>query len=340
MCNPADFSSVPAMLGPNRFPIVLIPVETDPPEHTLYRQILATYFSPRAVKELIPRIRAVCAQVVREIAPKGQCNFVTDVAQKVPTMIFAEMMGVPFSEVPLYLRWVHDLLHNHDVEAARRTGEEIFRYLAGLINKRRGEPPTDLITILLNAKVGDRPITDDEVNRYAFLVFSGGLDTLIAVMGYTFRYLAEQPELRRRLVAEPAQIDNCAHEMFRRFSVVSRARHTTRDLTFRGVEMKKGDGILVAGSHASLDPQMFPDPLEVALGRAKLRSHGAFGYGPHSCIGAFLAVAELQELLRAWLAAVLEFEIVPGTTFTHYTGVFGLPHCPMQWDVATTSLCT
>lgn len=331
MINPADFSNVPAMLGPSRFPVVLIPAETDPPEHTKYRQIMATYFSPRRVNELKPKIDAICAELVGRVAGKGECDFVAEIAQQLPTMLFADMMGVPFSEVPMYLRWVHDYLHNTDIEAAKRTGDEIFDYLSRMIEARKGEPPSDLITVLLNARVGDRPITADEVRRYAFLVFTGGLDTLISAMAYAFRYLAEHPELRRQLIDDPKLIDNCAVEMFRRFSLVTRSRHTTRDLNFRGIEMKKGDGILVAGSHASLDPEVFPEPLTVKPDRKNAQLHGAFSYGPHRCLGAFLAEAEMRAIIRAWLERIPDFEVVPGTPFKHYTGLFGIASLPLRW---------
>jgi cytochrome P450 len=334
MANPKDFSNYPAMLGPTRFPVLLIPAEIDPPEHTRYRQIMATYFSPRRVNELKPKIAEICENIVGGLADKGECDFVRDVAQQLPTILFAELMGVPFSEVPMYLRWVHDYLHNTDIAAAKKTGDEIVQYLNGLIDKRRGEPPSDLITVLLNANVGDRPITDDEVQRYAFLLFTGGLDTLISVMGYAFKYLAEHPELRHQLIAEPALIDNCAIEMFRRFSIVSRSRHATRDLEFRGIHMKQGDGILVAGSHASLDPAVFPDPLTVKPDRKNANLHGAFSYGPHRCLGSFLAEAEMRAIMKAWLARIPDFEVVPGAEFRHYTGIFGISSLPLRWKQA------
>lgn len=334
MCNTADFSNIPAMIGPSRFPVRLIPTEMDPPEHGKYRAVLSAYFSPKAINVMRPKIIKVCEQLIDEFKAKGQCEFVKDIAQQIPTMIFAEMMGVPYSEVPMYLRWVHDYLHNPDVEAARRTGNEIHEYLKNMIEKRKTEPANDLITVLLNGEIDGQTMSDDDVFDYAFLVFTGGLDTLIAVMGYAFRYLAEHPELRHQLREEPELIRTTAIEMFRRFSVVSRARHTTRDLDFKGVTMKQGDAILVAGGFASLDPNVFVDPLDVKPDR-RPNAHGAFSYGPHRCLGAFLAEAEMEELIRAWLREIPEFEVAPGTEFTHYTGIFGLPHLPLRWRLRT-----
>lgn len=121
-------------------------------------------------------------------------------------------------------------------------------------------------------------------------------------------------------------------EMLRAFPTVQMVRVASRDVTFEGVEMKKGDYISCATMIANRDPLEFPDPDKVDLERENNR-HVAFAYGPHRCLGSHLARRELVIGLEEWLARVPEFRIKEGTAPTVFGGyVFGIENLDLDWS--------
>jgi cytochrome P450 len=336
--DPDRYSSRVVGIPAGRYPRTLRPLALDPPEHGIYRQVLASAFSPNAATRMASDIRERCRRLIDQFATDGACEFVSQFARPFPTTIFVAMLGLPDEEASSFERWNHDLTHVYEDPGVRQTAaKNIESSLDDAVNRRRTEPSTDaedLISVLLRATVYDRALTHDEIVDYAFLLFMAGLDTVTAASTFAFRTLASQPDLRRRLVADPAIIPQAVEELLRAHAIVNAARTATRDTTIAGVQIKAGDLILVSTALACRDPEVFENADAVDLDRAQNR-HLAFGAGPHRCLGSHLARLELRTALEEFHAQILDYRIPDGADIKiHGGGVLGIDQLPLEWNVS------
>jgi cytochrome P450 len=312
----------------------LIPLELDPPEHQRYRRVLAPLFAPKVVKAKAESIRSTCLELIEPLVPQGGCEFIADFAQPFPTTVFTKMLGLPGSESKQFVEWNNILLHAYDDPARRATaGVEINDYLRDLIEKRSAEPQTDLLSDLLATQIDGQPATREEVQNFTFLLFIAGLDTVTAALALSFKFLAENPSHRRRIVEDREMIAPAVEELLRAFSFVNMARTVVADTEFGGVHMKTGDRVLTATAFASIDESEFDDPLVVDFDRPA-NNHFAFGAGPHRCAGSHLARQELRTALAEFHHRIPEYSIPEGVQIAmHGGGAMGIDRLPLQWTV-------
>jgi cytochrome P450 len=321
-------SGISELLGVN-WP--LNPVEIDPPRHFLYRQILNPLFTPRAVDALDEAVRDVCRALVSEFEGRGSCEFIGEFAIRFPTYIFLALMGMPREEAPQFLQWEEALFRGADLNERVSAGRGILRYLEGFLARQRAQPTTDLLKGIVSARVEGRPLTDEEILGMLYTFYVGGLDTVYSTLGWTLRHLASHPDLQSRLRKNPELIPQAADEFLRAFSVVSTHRKVAKDFVFHGVQMRKGDPVVVPLYLAGRDPQVFENPNEVHLDR---RSGGLpFGSGAHLCLGRLLARREIRIVLEIFLARFDNIRMPPGETYEYHAGVtFGVDRLPLVWD--------
>ncbi|MFC4948278.1 cytochrome P450 [Pseudonocardia sp. GCM10023141] len=310
----------------------MVPLELDPPDHTAYRRVLAPMFAPKAVTARTAAIDRTCEQLVDGLAGKGRCDFIAEFAQPFPTTVFTNMLGLPAAESERFVGWNNVLLHSHgDPAARRRAGDDINAYLRELIAQRRAEPRDDLVSALLASPVDGRPIREDEVQNLTFMLFVAGLDTVTAALSFIFRFLAEHPDHRAQLVADPGLIPSAVEELLRVHAFINPARTVTRDLEFAGVTMRAGERLLVSTNLASTDPDEFPDPLVVRFDRPGNR-HVAFGAGPHRCAGSHLARDELATAVATWHRHIPSYAVADGHPITvHAGGAMGIDALELVW---------
>jgi cytochrome P450 len=315
----------------------MLPEELDPPEHAKYRRLLNTPLAPGAVRSRTEQVRAFCISLVEGIAPSGECDFLADFAQRFPTTIFMDLMGLPADKTAEFIASAQTVLHltgDQDPDFSKRAAAamEIISDLGSAVASHRTEPRDDLITRLLNSTVDDRPVTDDELYQLGFLLFLAGLDTVANVLTYTFRYLAGNPSLRRLLRVEPDRIPDAVEEFLRLFSIASTVRVLTRDAEFAGCPMKAGDRVVLPTASAGRDGDQYPDPDEFRLDRFP-NPHLAFGAGPHRCPGAHLARLELRIALEEWHRRIPDYELAADPPVAEYVGaVAGLDALPLRWQ--------
>jgi cytochrome P450 len=323
----------------------MLPEELDPPEHAKYRRLLNTPLAPNAIRARTEQIRLFCVSLIEDIAPRGECDFLTDFAQRFPTTIFMDLMGLPADKTAEFIARAQTVLHltgDQDPDFSRRAAAaiEIIADIGAAVASRRAEPRDDLISGLVSSTVDDRLLTDDELYQLGFLLYLAGLDTVANVLTYSFRYLAANPGLRRLLRSEPDRIPDAVEEFLRYFSIASTVRVVTRDTEFAGCPMKAGDRVVLPTASAGRDANQYPDPDEFRLDRFP-NPHLAFGAGPHRCAGAHLARLELRIALEEWHRRIPDYELVADWPVTEYVGaVAGLTALPLRWqrqDAVTTA---
>lgn len=320
--------SLPLGLKPVRY----VPLEADPPEHTGFRQLLNPSFAPANIARLEAEARELTIRLIERLRPRGKCEFVADFARHLPVTIFLRLVDLPLTEREQFLQWVDGAIRTGDVEARRAGFARIAQYLGTVIAERKANPGEDLLSRISHAQVRGRPMSDQETLGMALVLFVGGLDTVVNMLTFFALFLARHPQHRQQLIDDPQLIPNAVEELVRRHGLTNTVRTVARDFEFHGVSLRRGDIIQVPTVLHGTDEQRFADPLTVDFKRANLQQHATFGNGPHRCIGAALARAELKVFLQEWLKRIPHFRISEGATVRTLSGnVDSVESLPLTW---------
>jgi cytochrome P450 len=309
-----------------------VPITLDPPDHSKYRVILNPYFSPKAVGPMGDKAAELTHALIDGFEQSGQCEFMGQLAYHLPIAIFMEMAGLPAHDREMLLALVEEMIRPTNVES-NEAGAALSAYAREAVRQRRLNPGDDLLSKLSQDKVNGELLSEDELTGLTMLLFLGGLDTVAAVLGFTMNYLARSPQKRRELMEKPERIPKMVDELLRRFPVSTLARIVARDEEFNGVQLREGDMVVVPTMAHCMDASEFANPTEVDFDRPQ-GFHGAFGDGPHRCLGSMLARVELNAFLRVWLTRLPDFRVKPGAQLTVDRGnVSALHDLPLEWDL-------
>ena len=311
----------------------MLPITSDPPEHYDYRYILLPAFAPKQVNAMLPMIRSLTLELIDKVADQGRCEFTAAVAEPLPVLIFMKMLGLPaeyMSEIRRLI--IASLLAGEADERFAIWQEQLDSFLDPLIAARMQKREADMVSQLLDSRIGDRELTLDEIQRYMLLLTNAGLDTVTNAMSFTFLHLARDQPLQQRVRSDPALVPALVEEMLRRYAVSSVLRRVTRDTTLNGAQLQAGDNIHVLLPAGNLDPAVFESPDEIILGR-KIPAV-TFGTGIHRCLGSHLARLEIRNLLVEWLARIPTFTIDEGCAPEMHAGmVYTVDSLPLRWDM-------
>jgi cytochrome P450 len=310
----------------------LVPAETDPPLHGLHRAFVNPIFTPKATDKIDQNIRDIARDYVLRFKNKGECEFMSEFAFEFPIKVFLGLMGLPLEKTKEFLKWEMGMLHGHSMEEVAAATRSVVDYLRQEIEVRRKTPTDDLISFGINGRIGDRPLTDDELMGFVFNLFIGGLDTVSAHMGLHFRHLAENVANQRILRENPAKIADGIEEMMRAFGGTTTFRTCIKETEVCGVTIKPGDKIAMATTLAGRDPEEFDQPNVVNFDRKP--KHVSFAYGVHLCVGIHLARREMRIAMEEFLREIPEFTVAPGATITTLlSGVIQPSTLPLVWKV-------
>jgi cytochrome P450 len=317
-------------------PQKMIPEELDPPEHTKYRQLLSAPLSPGNVAKMEDDIRATCIALIDELSGKGGCEFVAEFAKRFPTSVFLKFMGIPVEQTAELVELANTVMHtpaDQDPDGAKRAEASIqmVGHFAMALAEKRTKPTNDLLTMLTQAKIDDELIPDEKLYAIGFLLYLAGLDTVANVLSYTISHLAQHPDLRRDLTANPDKWPTAIEEFLRLYTLPTTVRVVTKDVEHAGCPMKAGDRIVVPLQSLNRDPRQFPDADKFVPDRQHNR-HVAFGAGPHRCVGSHLARLELKIAMEEWHKRIPDYSIPAGAVLTEHAGaVAGLDNLPLVW---------
>ena len=274
-------------------------LDLDPPDHTRLRGLVSKAFTPRAVRELGPRIQELVDELLDAVAGKARIDLISDFAFPLPVIVIAEMLGVPAQDRARFREWsddialsVNPLLNSEQIERVQQATEEFFDYFEGIIEQRRQAPQNDMISALLAAEEeGDR-LTHEELLSTLMLLLVAGNETTRNLIGNGMLALLKNPAQLKKLRDHPELLDSAINELLRYDSPVQiDARNAIDDVEIGGKRIAAGQRILAIVGAANRDPQTFANPDELDIGRDEV-SHLSFGRGIHYCLGSPLAILE------------------------------------------------
>jgi cytochrome P450 len=329
--NPDLFSSKRAFdsLG-SPFPIV--PVASDPPEHTRYRQLLRSFFSVRGVSRWVPMVHALTTQLIDSFIERGECDLVAELAIPLPSEVFLTLYGLPLSDRDRLITWKDAVFSAVGLGGGGASDEsitlaaELYEYLVAHIAHKRSDGGDDVLGQLASDRRADR-MTDDELLGLSFLFVLAGLDTVTSALSTGFYALAARPELRRKIVEDPAIIPSAVEELLRvEGPVVTVPRVATADVVIGGRTIPADSMVSITIATANRDPAEHADPDSIDFERKQ--KHYAFGGGPHACLGAHLARLEMRVVLEEWHRRIPEYELAPGSSdrVEWPAGLIGIDH--------------
>jgi len=325
------FSNSQIFIPATQLPSQLVPLNLDPPEHGPFRAIFAPAFTPSALDVLELRARTIAVELIDSLRPKGECEFVRDFAEKLPIIVFLNMMDLPLKDREYLLGLSHQNVAPSTPEQRVEAHKLLAAYIGSHLEKRKKKPGTDLLSRIISASVGGRPIQPDEALSMSTLLLFGGLDTVASLMSFTICFFATHPEHRRELHQNSALRPAAIEEMIRRHGISNSVRIVRRDHEYKGVSFRQGDLVSLPTSLAGLDDREVDEPLVVNFHR-KRSKHAAFGHGPHVCPGSMLARRELSVLLEEWLYRIPDFELKSGSKPVFRAArLNGVSELQLQW---------
>lgn len=285
-------------------PLVLI----DDPAHRRIRLLMSKAFTPRAVENMRSRIHALAEGLLDSLATAREFDFIERYAGPLPTLVIAEMMGVPTAHCADLKRWSDAILMGYDPErdsATQRRLRESYVALTAVLREtveaRRHRPQEDLISAMVRAQEAEDRLSDLEIISLCTQLLVAGNVTTTDLMGNGLHALLTHPAQLQSLRADPGLIEQAVEEILRYdCPLTDTARIALADVEFNGCPVRKGDTLTASLAAANHDPAQFTRPHEFDITRADT-AHLAFGSGVHVCLGAPLARLEGQIGLQRFL---------------------------------------
>jgi len=288
----------------------------DPPTHTIHRRLLSRAFTPRRVAELEPKIREFCGQSLDPLVGAERFDFIADLGAQMPMRVISMLLGIPESDQEAVRDHVDANLRTEAGEPMQVSENFVTGAMfADYVDWRADHPSDDIMTELLNVEFTDetdtvRKLTRNELLTYLEVLAGAGNETTTRLIGWTAKVLADHPDQRAELVADPSLIPNAIEEILR---YESPAPHVGRcvarqDLVVHGTEVPAGSVMLFLLGSANRDDRRFPDGDIFDIHRKDGR-HLTFGNGIHLCMGAALARMEGVIALEEVLARIPEWDV-------------------------------
>ena len=292
-------------------------IDQDGAEHKRRRNMVNRGFTPRRLTDSVERINALCDRIIDDVAVRGECDAVMDLAAWLPMHVIGDMLGFPESERASLLKWSDDMLRalvgssdpEHMLPAAEAYGG--FREFAtAAIEDRRRTPGEDLVSLLVAGGSDGDDFNVEDVIHDALLILIGGDETTRHVISGGLYQLLRNPDAKRALIEDPAKVPCAVEEMLRWVSPIKNmARTVVEDTVVGDQKLEAGDKLLLLYPSANRDATVFDDPFRFDIERTP-NDHVAFGIGTHFCLGNNLARLELVCFFEKFLARLADAELV------------------------------
>jgi cytochrome P450 len=289
----------------------------DPPKHDRLKALFQRGFTPKRIAEHEDAIREIAVKVLDEVAERGECDLVGDVAQPVVSRVIGSFMGIPERDDKAWATLMNSALGLGDddlnpggiEQILEQDIPEIFERCRAMIAERRDRPTDDLTSVLVHAEIDGDQLEEHEIVMGFFLLVAAGNDSTKATYTSGMRALLEHPEEMRKLVDDPPLIEGAVEECLRMYPAFAHFRRTaTKDSEIRGCPVHEGEKVVMWYASSNRDEDRYEDPDRFDVLRNP--EHQAFGAGGrHFCLGAALARLELKVLFEETLKRFPEMEL-------------------------------
>ncbi|MFE9683958.1 cytochrome P450 [Streptomyces sp. NPDC002701] len=310
-----------------------------PDSHARLRRLVSRAFTARRVAGLRPRIAEITHRLVDDlVAGGGPADLVSGLALPLPTDVICEMLGIPRTDQHIFRSFTEALMSasRFTEEEVAQAAEEYADYLRGYVAQRRAHPEDDLLSALIEARDEGGRLSEDELLMLTGGMLVGGHETTANQLAGQVLVLLDDPRRYERLVARPDLVPAAVEELLRYvplWASVGPSRVATEDVEIGGVTIRAGEAVVYSLASANRDEAVFKNPDDIVLDR-DANPHIAFGQGPHFCLGAPLARAELQCALEALTGRLPGLRLArPATELDWHRGMLvrGLVELPVVW---------
>ncbi len=325
----------------------------DPPQHRQYRNLVSPSFTPRALARLSGRIAAITQELLDQVRAAGSMDMVTAIAYPLPTIVIAEMLGVPTSDRPLFKRWADGLLNsqlsdaeffkpeeeqrnNPEMQRLAKLFEEMTDYFETMLEDRRRQPRDDMMSEILAAEVDGEHLSMEDAISFCSILLLAGHITTTNLLSQAIRCFDEHPAALAQLRKQPELMPEAIEEILRYASPVWRlVRTTTKDVTIEDVTIPADAVVFAWLASANRDERQFPEPERFDITRTPNR-HMAFGHGIHFCIGAPLSRLETSIALPMLVEQLPDLHVVHDQPLELFEGrvLFGFKRLPITFTAS------
>jgi cytochrome P450 len=317
------------------------------PDHMKHRLLTHAWFQPKNLRPLEDRLRTLAKYYVDRLADAGgECDFVAVAGVNYPLRVIMSILGIPAQDEPMMLRLTQQLHGVDDPEfnsggekqtpeerarAMRALSEEAWVYFQKLSEERRRAPSDDVATVIANATIDGKPISDADALGYYTTIAVAGHDTTSSSVAGAIWALAERPEQLKSLKADLSLIPKLVDEAIRWTTPIQHMmRFAACDTQIRDQYVSKGDLVMLSFPSGNRDEEIFDDAFEFRIDRTN-NKHIGFGYGPHMCLGMHLAKMEMSIFFQELLPRLESLELAgePKRMITNFLG--GPKYLPIRY---------
>ena len=299
-----------------------LPIETDPPDHTDYRNLVEPFFLRAREPAYAARIERLIDRLLDDTLSRGTIEVVGEFALPLQSRALTVLLDVPESEADRWIGWGVHVFHGQDgIDKAAA----LDTYLHEQFDRAAAAPGHDFFSLLTGAMFRGRPLTRAEMMGFANLTFAGGRDTVIHTIASVVGHLATRPEALEFLRQDTGRVVHASEEFFRVFMPLTHiGRVCPVDTEVRGVAVPAGGRVSLCWASANLDETAFEAPNEVRLDR-KPNPHVAFGFGAHLCLGAAHSRVILRTLLERLCHRVRGITLLETRPRVEHTAAYDRP---------------
>jgi len=315
----------------------LMMLNMDPPQHDRFKLLVSRGFTPKNAPLLRPKIEELARDIVDAVLAKGECDFVSEIAGRLPSGLIAELMGMPRVDGER-LYDLTEIMHTNDdaiapPEIKMNAVGEMLGYAQTVADLKRQNPGDDLATILVNAEIDGDHLTDEEFQWFFLLLVNAGGDTTRNLLAAGLQLLFDHPNQRTKLIGDlDGLLGSAVEEMLRYCSPVTHFKRTAmQDTIVGGQSIKAGERVVMFYGSANRDEDIFENSDTFDVARHP-NPHVAFGAGgPHLCLGMHVARVELAVMFRELLTRMPHIEAGGPIERMHSSFIAGVHRMPIKY---------
>jgi cytochrome P450 family 144 len=302
-----DGTVTPFDMGPLGRPAHAL-ATADDPVHAIHRKILLPHLSAKRVRIIEGFVANTTARLWEENLHHGQLEWMSAIANRLPMMVVARLLGLPDCDVDKLIRLgyatttlLDGIVTSEQLEAAGMAAIELSAYVLEHFEKASGNAEYGLIADLA-ARCAAGELEQTPALGMMLTLFSAGGESTASLLGSAAWILTDRPDVQKAVRENPELLGAFIEEVLR-YEPPFRGhyRHVWRDTTLAGVDVPANSHLLLMWGAANRDPEHFEAPNEFRLNRSGAKGHVTFGKGVHFCVGAALARLEAQIVLRMLL---------------------------------------